>query len=270
MKLIAIDLDGTLLSSHHEISEKNIETIIKAQENGHIPAICSGRPPESIEEILSAYQLNVPYAASNGTAVKAKEEIKIISSIDKHTVDEMVEILENHQIFYRVYTDHGVFVPENGNELLQVGIQKEQMKDANTEHIIKGTKIWRKQHNQLLVQKLFILFFDDMKRKLLMDQFQSFPSINVTASGPDNLEIMDKNGHKGNGLKALADSFHIPMEDTIAIGDNFNDVSMLEAAGFSIAMGNAEEKVKSLCDAVSITNDEDGVSYAIEQFVLKK
>ena len=66
----------------------------------------------------------------------------------------------------------------------------------------------------------------------------------VTAS-PTNLEIMDKNGHKGNGIQQMAAHFNIPIEDTVAIGDNFNDVPMLEVAGLSVAMGNAEEDVKS-------------------------
>jgi hypothetical protein len=79
---------------------------------------------------------------------------------------------------------------------------------------------------------------------------------------------MDEKGNKGYGLKAVAKHYNIPLEQTIAIGDNFNDVPMLEAAGLSVAMGNAEPEVKEMCDIVTRTNDEHGVAYAIRQFVL--
>lgn len=123
---------------------------------------------------------------------------------------------------------------------------------------------------ELEISKFFILTFNAGHRAQLLSMLQEDTDIMVTASAPTNLEIMDKNGHKGNGLKQMAAHFNIPIEDTVAIGDNFNDVPMLEAAGLSVAMGNAEEDVKKLCDVVTLTNNEHGVAHAIEQFVLKQ
>ena len=88
--------------------------------------------------------------------------------------------------------------------------------------------------------------FNAGHRAQLLSMLQEDTDIMVTASAPTNLEIMDKNGHKGNGLKQMAAHFNIPIEDTVAIGDNFNDVPMLEAAGLSVAMGNAKEDVKTM------------------------
>ncbi|NGY88269.1 HAD hydrolase family protein [Bacillus megaterium] len=81
---------------------------------------------------------------------------------------------------------------------------------------------------------------------------------------------MNIKGNKGNGLKVMAKYFGIPLEDTVAIGDQFNDIPMFKVAGLSIAMANAEQEVKELSDVITLTNDENGVAYAIDNYVLKK
>jgi hydroxymethylpyrimidine pyrophosphatase-like HAD family hydrolase len=79
---------------------------------------------------------------------------------------------------------------------------------------------------------------------------------------------MDTNGHKGNGIRVMAEYFNIPIENTVAIGDNFNDVPMLKTAGLSIAMENGDPAVKEIADVVTLTNNEHGVAHAIEKYVL--
>ncbi|MED4400418.1 Cof-type HAD-IIB family hydrolase [Metabacillus fastidiosus] len=283
-KLIAIDLDGTLLSSHYQISKENIQAIRHAQKAGHIVIICSGRAPEDIAALSAKFDLDCPIAGSNGTVVIINgKEISNIS-MDKKTVFSASKLLDQFKSPYRVYTNYGVFIEaawaERFSEIFQ---QYKEIKDTvsifeykmlTEEPIETDTLKIFHQIDDLLslknikVQKFFIPTLIQSTKEELISAFQKMEEVALTSSGPTNIEIMDKNGNKSNGIKTLAKYFGIPLENTIAIGDNFNDLPMMEAAGLSVAMGNGDPKVKELCDIITLTNDEHGVAYAIEKYVL--
>lgn len=286
MKLVAIDLDGTLLSSNHEISDININAIKKAQEQGHIVAICSGRAPESVKSLLHTYKLNCPIAASNGTVVQVDEKVIGMTSIEKEKVTSICEVLDREQFPFRIYTNDGIYIPSNWesrakNTLSDSGIPEEYRNHPHFERMLEhpqgligGIKTFDSIHTllddeSLLVQKFFVLTINPEKKTKLNNLLNEVENIGITSSAPFNIEIMNKNGHKGIGLQTLAEYFNIPMEDTIAIGDNFNDIPMFEAAGFAIAMGNAEEDVKKVCDVTTRSNNEHGVAHAFETYILK-
>ncbi|MGG3844344.1 Cof-type HAD-IIB family hydrolase [Aeribacillus composti] len=284
MKLVAIDLDGTLLSSNLSISEENHTAIREAQNEGNIIMICSGRAPESIRELLDEYDLACPFAASNGTVVVIEGEKPKYISMNKQNMLEVAEILESYGVPYKLYTNDGIWMPEDWSAKVRSALQSNPelakcLLESEYKQFIEQPK--RTDNNRyfrhiqdvinrgdLSVQKFFILQFNQHTRKEIMEQLENIAGIAVTTSGDYNIEIMDEKGNKGYGLKAVAKHYNIPLEQTIAIGDNFNDVPMLEAAGLSVAMGNAEPEVKEMCDIVTRTNDEHGVAHAIRQFVL--
>ncbi|WP_348519873.1 Cof-type HAD-IIB family hydrolase [Bacillus sp. 165] len=286
MKLIAIDLDGTLLSQHLSISEENLTAIHAAQEQQNIVMICSGRAKEDIVQLLKRYNLSCPIGASNGAVTYAEGKVLKETHIEAKSVFQVLEQLEKAQFPYKLYTNQGIYVPSTWKERVITDFQANT--ETNTEFSLEELdRITEKQakdniitfftdYNVLLaaddlhIEKFFILALDGTRRKNIMQTLQTIPSIAVTTSGSNNLEVMNKHAHKGNGLKVIAAHFAIPLQDTIAIGDNFNDVPMLQAAGFSIAMGNAEDEVKKLCDAVTLTNEEHGVAYALHKYILGK
>jgi Cof subfamily protein (haloacid dehalogenase superfamily) len=284
MKLIAIDMDGTLLSENLEISAQNIAAIRQAQEEGHIVMICSGRAKSDILQILERYDLDFPLGSSNGSVVYADGQILKTAYISKNIAFVLSNMLEKEAFPYKLYTNKGIFVPRDWKEKVAAAFQENTSPahsfpleeiERVTEHQFKTNVIQFYDNTEKLlsgdieVEKFFILTLNEEKRVQLLQHLQQQPGIMITASAPTNLEVMDENGHKGNGLRAMAEHFNIPMEDTVAIGDNFNDVPMLEAAGFSIAMGNAEEEVKKLCDAVTLSNNESGVAHALKTYVLE-
>jgi Cof subfamily protein (haloacid dehalogenase superfamily) len=115
----------------------------------------------------------------------------------------------------------------------------------------------------------FFMMTPSMDKKATAKEFaRGVGGLTVTSSFEDNVELSDATAHKGTGLTAVAKHFNIPMEDTVAMGDNYNDSGMLEAAGLSIAMENAEDGIKKISDAVTLTNDEDGVAHAINKYIL--
>ncbi|MFL6554886.1 MAG: Cof-type HAD-IIB family hydrolase [Bacillus sp. (in: firmicutes)] len=281
MKLIALDMDGTTLSSTNEISPENIKAIKKAQGLGHIVMILSGRAPESINELLDIYDLNCPIGGSNGTAVFADGKLLELTSLtsiqDKKTTDE----IEKEIVPFKIYTNKGIYVHSEWSARLEKVISSgvvpaEYYGDENygkMTRIPEGALFFDDMETllkdqELTIQKFFILVLDPSQRDRLLDSMESIADVYVTTSSPFNIEVMNINGNKGNGLKVMANYLNIPLEETVAIGDQYNDIPMFKVAGFSIAMGNAEEEIKSMSDYITLTNDENGVAYAID-YILK-
>lgn len=281
-KLIAIDLDGTLLSSNIEISKENIQAIQKAQEAGHIVMICSGRAPEDIKTVIDQTPLQCPVAGSNGTMVIADGKLLSQVSINKEKVDNVAAILNEKQFPFKLYTSEGIYVAKTWADRMLAFLEKnpevskgltpkeykfmtEQPKESDSIKLFEQIDDVLNKEN-IAIQKFFIPTISGKAE--LIATLKEIEDISITTSGPFNIEIMDVNGHKGNGVKVMAEYFGIPIENTVAIGDNFNDVPMLEVAGLSIAMGNADPTVKDLADVVTLTNNEHGVAHAIEKYVL--
>lgn len=283
-KLIAIDLDGTLLSSNIDISPENVKAIQAAQDAGHIVMICSGRAPEDIKTVIAKTPLQCPVAGSNGTMVIADGKLLSQISIQKETVATVANILNKKEYPFKIYTNKGIFVAstwsermhsflDNNKDVLnhltekEYKLMTEQPKETESIKIFEDLEEVLKVED-ITIQKFFIPTISGKEE--LITALQDLEGISITTSGPFNIEIMDTNGHKGNGIRVMAEYFNIQIEDTVAIGDNFNDVPMLETAGLSVAMGNADPTVKEMADVVTLTNNEHGVAHAIEKYILNK
>lgn len=284
MKLIAIDLDGTLLSPKMEITKENLAAIREAQNQGNVVMICSGRAPEDIQQILKKYDLSIPLAGSNGSVVQAQGRVLQSVSMNKEDIIETAEKLDKERFPYRIYTNYGIYIPADWSERVKLAMKQEQIKVEGlsdeiyqkiTEQPQKSSLINFFDHyselfnkEDLTIQKFFVLTLNDNSKTALVSYLEGISTIGITSSSPLNIEVMDQHGNKGSALKKVAEHYSIPVQDTVAIGDNFNDIPMLEAAGLSVAMGNAEPQVKELCDVVTQSNDENGVAYAINNYVL--
>lgn len=285
MKLIALDLDGTTLNSKNEISEENILAIKKAQQQGHVVMALSGRSPESINNQLIKYGLDCPLGANNGTAVFADGKLLELTSLTLSQTKKIALELDKEFMPYKISTNKGVFAPKDWSERLERvlssgRVPQEYLENENYPKYTKsptelGQSVFYEieeviSDKELTVQKFLILGFDPEQKKRLQLYFSSIEEIYVTASTPFNLEVTNINGNKGNGLKVMASHFNIPLEDTVAIGDENNDIPMFKVAGLSIAMENAKEEAKEHSHLVTLTNDENGVAYAIEKYILKE
>lgn len=260
LKLIALDMDGTLLSSNLEISKENLQAIQTAKEAGHIVMICSGRAKEDALKLLEEYKLSLPVGASNGAIVYVDGKVINSRCLQNDKVYKLAKLLEFEGFPYKLYTNKGVYSPYTWqDQVMQAFEENKHALDVTLEELERITEKQKKSNlitdfqkiedvvnnPELEISKFFILTFNATHRAQLLSMLQEDTDISVTASAPTNVEIMDKHGHKGNGLQEMAAYFNIPIEDTIAIGDNFNDVPMLQVAGLSVAMGNAEEDVKN-------------------------
>ncbi|RFA35638.1 hypothetical protein CAI16_07550 [Virgibacillus dokdonensis] len=283
MKLIAIDLDGTLLSDEGTISTANRSAILDAQQKGHIVCIASGRSLPDTKEILRLAKLDCPIIAGNGaTSFHCGEHVHKLY-LDKEVAKRIMSTLRDLHVYYEVYVDEGVLVETGMEEVLWLEMEQAGLSNESptSESLQRTIAIQHSQHGLQFIDKyetvapdyvgiykIFVLSFLKEKRDQLKKMLELEGDVSITSSGREKLEIAHHRASKGYALERMANRFRIPMENTVAIGDNFNDISMFEKAGISISMGNAEEEVKQVSTYTTSNYNEEGVAKAIQRYVL--
>lgn len=280
IKCIASDMDGTLFNSDEKISEENKKAIVLAQSKDIEVVIATGRSYMEANHALNEAELKCSVVALNGAVVWDKAGKRIASNpMDPEDLRKIRKVLEEEGIyFYEIYTNHGTYThcQEQSIDTL-IDILVTAMPHINPMYIAEKA---RKRFEMNLVK--VIDDYDDLYRlpdiefyKVLAFSHDDFllgkaggelkkqKTLAVSSSGKGNLEITSKFAQKGNALALLVAECNITLNDTMAIGDNYNDVSMFEKVGKPVAMGNAPEEIKQLCGEVTLTNDENGVAKAI-------
>jgi len=281
MKLIAIDLDGTLLHEGRHISEENITAIKQAEQQGIEVVIATGRSYFDARAICEKAGLGNYIISCNGAAIHSREGQQISAiQIDKADVEDIIKWLDERNFYYEVSTNKGIFAPCAGREILQSEI--EALKDtSSTENVVKLQKLIELMHGQFgmvfvnqyqecidrgdAFYKILACSFDEAKRQNGVDQFMRMKQLSMASSVESNFELVDQKASKGNALEMLATRLKIPFNQVMAIGDSPNDISMLERVNYSVAMGNANDEIKALCNFVTYTNRNNGVAHAIYQ-----
>ncbi|KQL51469.1 hydrolase Cof [Heyndrickxia shackletonii] len=284
MKLIAIDLDGTLLSEDGTISSTNAEAIRDVQKQGDIITICSGRSLHDTQAILENAGIDCPVITGNGAIAYHGNEIIRKLIIPDNVILELIPFLESEGFYFELYTNQGIHLLTKGKEQLDEEIRSLLEKDANFpfEWANKERDIQFQQFGlhyindykdinipELEVYKIFVLSFNREKLVQLENNLRNRQDISLTSSGSTKLEIAHAEVSKGNALTYMANFLNIPLKDTVAIGDNLNDISMFKVAGMSIAMGNAVEEAKKISTYTTKKFNEDGVAYALRNYVME-
>jgi Cof subfamily protein (haloacid dehalogenase superfamily) len=283
MKLIAVDLDGTLLSEDCSISQVNTEAIHEVQKQGNMIVISSGRSFHDTKQILQKAGIECPIISGNGAISFHTDKMIQNFSLPVNVISEMMEILDETNFYYEIYTRNGILLKQDGRDQLKKEIKNMQEQEtafpeewANGEIDIQYNQhgLLHVPHYQdidfthLEVYKLFVLSFDKCKLIKLRERVSGRKDISITSSGGTKLEIGHLDISKGNALKFMADYLGIPLEKTVAIGDNLNDLSMFDVAGMSIAMGNAVEEVKKKGTFITKKHNENGVAFALRKYIL--
>lgn len=281
MKLIAIDLDGTLLNTDLSISKRNAEAILQAQKAGHIVTICTGRSMHDTQKFLTNAGLDIPFIAGNG-AVVFYEKVLHNEVIPENVLIEVIDLFRRKETYYEIFTEDGILFDEIGMAYFEQENKELHKQDHREQELMQHEIEKMKKENYFLVvpdckkidltsfkpYKIYSLTFSDKKMKKMKEILKLKNDLSFTSGSSLTLEVGNKNVSKGNALKILADHLQIAPENLVAIGDNLNDLSMFRIAGTSIAMGNALEEVKACADHVTKNFDEDGVAYALEKFIL--
>lgn len=283
MKLIAIDMDGTLLSSDGTISNVNRDAIKEVQKEGNLVTICSGRSILDILEILQKSNIEASVIGGNGAVIYHKQYLKMLS-LSLNLLYELIDMVESEGLYYEIYTNRGIVVQESNKDILYREVEEVLAYDYTTNHQYYEHKIGIQfnQHHLMNVPsikdldflvlqpyKIYAFSFIKEKRDRFQAAIKSRKDISITTGGTETIEIGHPEASKGFGLAYLANYFCIPLEKTIAIGDNLNDISMFQISGVSVAMGNAIEEVKQKAMYVTTNCDEDGVANALQKYIIK-
>ena len=266
-KLIVLDLDGTLTNSKKEITSRNREVLIRAQEEGVKLVLASGRPTYGIVPLANELRMNefggYILSYNGGEIIDWKNRRMMYANV---LPNEVVPLLhassKKHQLTLLSY-DEEVIVTEHPDDIY---VQKEAF--LNKMGVRQVADFLKEIH--LPLAKCLIVGEPD---KLIIVESELSAElqgrINVFRSEPYFLELVPKGIDKAMSLDVLIKELGYSREELIAIGDGYNDLSMIQFAGMGIAMANAQEPVKKAANFVTLSNEEDGVAVAIEQFVLK-
>ena len=275
IKLIAMDLDGTLFNHNGEITPKTIEQLNRAAKQGVYTVISTGRPFNGLpfEQIKDT---KIDYAlTTNGAAVyRIKDKVCLYeNTMDLEMLTPILDYVLSREIHIDLYIDGEGFTPircrQNLDRLDVPDSLKRYMIATRTpvEDLVAYVMDCGKK-----IQKINLNFYPQPDgtfayRDETIQFLKSLSVIEVVCGGFNNFEISKAGVTKSTGLIALTEHLGTTMEKTMAIGDSENDYSMINAAGLGIAMGNASDDIKSIADYITTTNEEDGVGEAIKKFI---
>lgn len=271
-RLIAMDMDGTLLNSKKEITGYTKGVLKRAADAGVILAVCTGRLFASADYYAGLLGTDVPVIASNGAYIKDRRTDKVIyeNRLGDDQIRGITELVKSYGFSVNYYTTHNV-IAEN---ITPATINYTKWNDSMPEgkrisvDIINGLEnIMERNRNKIIKMVVNANNLQELEelRTLIKKRFNA----TVVSSWNNNIEIMAPGVSKGNSVKLLSEHYGIGCSQVICFGDNENDLSMIEYAKLGVAMGNATESLKAVADYITDTNDNDGVAKAIEKFVLE-
>lgn len=286
-KLVAVDLDGTMLNSYGIVTENTKKIIKKTIEKGTDVIIASGRPIDSIQTIAKEIGSNNYFIAGNGALIYDIKNDKVIYEkyMSKQKVLEIIKLCEENSIAYNVYTEKTILATNLKYNVLyyhKENLKKEEDKKTSI-NIVKdmydyiqnseGEKflkisvcddsksifnsILRKLKN---IEGIEVLEVSHMSRKMIKQGTEDIPIEYYYT------EISLKEVDKWNAIEYLIDKLNIPKEEVIAIGDNVNDKKMIENAGLGVVMEGSTPVVTNIADYITTSNNEEGVAKALEKF----
>jgi Cof subfamily protein (haloacid dehalogenase superfamily) len=263
-RLVVCDLDGTLVDSNKELSLATIAAVKRLRDSGISFAVISARPRSGVMPIVEALGLQGQQAAFNGGTIFCGDG----RVVERHTVDEDV-VRGVFGIAHETPAEPWVFADDRWHAKSGKGHHADrERRSSNQEPIVTAdfTPLFGD------VDKLTLVSDDEALLRRLCDEAKKRFGDRATIAQSQTyyLDVTPLAGNKGDGIRALARSRGVALADTIAIGDQANDLAMIEQAGFGIAMGNAPDAVKQRADAVTASNDDDGVAEAIETMILKE
>lgn len=274
IKLIALDLDGTLFNNQSQISAHNIDTIKKANEAGATVVISTGRPYSGLpfEQLKGS---GIRFAiTTNGSAIYEIESGKCLfeEAMDEEIILPILDFLLTKDIHMDAFIGGKGYTPVQcvaaGQKLANPPALKHYI--LNTRVRVDNLPLFIHE-NQLKVQKMTLNFYPEgdifKDREEVRKYLESNPAVTTVSGGYNNLEFTRADVNKGVGLQKMAQLLDIPVAQTMAVGDTENDLAIIRAAGVGVAMGNATAAVKSAADYITTSNDKDGVAAAIAHFL---
>lgn len=273
VKLIAIDLDGTLLDSRKQVSRRNLDTLERARQQGVLIVPVTGRPAQGLPQAV----LDLPglrYAVtSNGATIRDLEADRFL--LEQHLTPalcrEILALCAEVPMIREVFREGVGYLTQADWDTL---MDRHRGNSAMLEYVLGTRRVLPGSLEDFLreddrpVEELFFLTESPEEKTALRQRLSALPDVSFADPFPNDLEVLAGGIDKGRGLLHLLEHLGIDPAQTLALGDGGSDIPLLRAAGIGVAMGNALPFVQAEADWVTATCDEDGVALAIEKFVL--
>ncbi len=261
-KLICTDIDGTLLDSRHQITERTKEAIKRALRRGIIVALVSGRISSSLAILQQEIGIQGPLGCFNGALALDEEG----NELEAHPIrlEQALEVLQavaHTELEAFIFTNESWYIQKRSPWYdIEVDASRTEGRivpfyelESSFHPGERPFKVLCMHHDPLYVQTT---------QAMLEERFGT--SLNILNSSPKYIEIMARGVDKGHAVRSLCNAYSIDASSVMAVGDFYNDIGMFRASGYSVAMGNAPQAVKEHAIAVTKSNNEDGLALAIE------
>jgi len=273
IKLIAIDLDGTLLDNKKRLSDINRQALIQCVQKGIWIVPCTGRTVHGIPEEIKGIS-GIRYAiTTNGAVIEDMEEKTVIDTrmLSREQALELLHLVKAYHVMYDPYIDRrGITEPRFYEHLTEYGLPPELQDMVHKTRDVHPNIIEFVEKNHKPVEKVNLFFPEMEERARLRAELELRQDILVTSSIPNNLEINAIGATKGEAILRLASYLGIDGKLTMAIGDGENDLSMIQKAGIGVAMKNGSKELLAAADYITSTNEENGVASAINRLIFEK
>ncbi len=268
-KLIVSDIDGTLLKSDKHVSDMTRDKITQLIGEGHLFAIATGRMHGAGKIITKELDYDGFLISCNGAVVKHLKTGEVIQAIELHPslAAQVTAVCERYKAYYHYYDIETIYASANKH---LAGMYAKGM--AALTEPYKFTVTFPDHLPSLIgtfpIYKIGLYHEDPDIFKTIMAELKMIEGIETCKSLDTSFDVMAKGVSKATGIEAIRSHFGIPLEDVIAFGDNENDSDMIRYAGVGVAMSNATDALKALADFVTLSNDEDGIVYALNQLII--
>lgn len=283
IKLIASDMDGTLLNRDSQVSEENIKAIKEATSKGIRFVIATGRDYFSVNNIMKPFGIDCEYVLMNGAEYRDNNG-KIIESINlnKKKTKNIIDIINKQNMSVEIYTSEGIFSADTEEKSLKEltfkiqtirNIEKYEEAEVIAKNIINsfGIKyidnVDKFINSEIDIRKIIAFYNDVEVIKETKGMLDKIDGLAVSSSFRQNIEVTDQNAQKGLILEKVISKYGIKKDETMVLGDSFNDKSLFTRFPISFAMGNALPEIKELGKYVTATNNEAGVAKAIYKMI---
>lgn len=267
-KLIAFDMDGTLLNSKKEISQKTLEAIDKAFDAGKEVILSTGRCVAELNEYISQIpKLRYINCVSGALVYDLKEKKNIYSNaIPPEKVKEILEVSKLEDCMVHIMTTHSFVQEKDLENMAYFGMGIYQNMFSKVTDTVSDIYSFYSDNN-FPVEKLNLYHHSQKGRGRSRERLAD-SGLALSNAEESSLEMSEEGVTKGTGLLKLCEHLGISIEETIAVGDADNDIDVLKTAGLSIAMDNAADNIKNICDVIVSDCDSDGCVEAIEKYLL--
>ncbi|SFL66850.1 hypothetical protein SAMN04487943_10313 [Gracilibacillus orientalis] len=280
-KAICLDMDGTLLNNHNQLTQNTLDTIQKIRKTGISVFIVTGR---SYNEVFDSAPNNLEldgFVTANGMITYVDGEKLLEHSLSTDLVDKVIQSARSYQIYYEVHPNDGERLSLTEDQAYmesmisaekpdEVGINEWLERQAAIEHEIR----WHATLPEQKYAKIFCFSNDHDKMQAWIKELENMKqetNFTTSSSSHHNVEVMVEGVNKATGIEALLKHYQISSADTMAIGDSNNDIPMMKYVGYPVGMVNATDQIKSLVKEITeFTNDKEGVYHYLEHYFKHK